>query len=113
MSILLFVFSFLFVENTVEVSDYLGDWNYEVTADVTYTGVMTLAKTDGEYSGHITSSEGYKIPFSDVVLDGNKLTFKMNVQGYPCNVSGSFEGDSFTGSVSVEGMEMPMKANRK
>ena len=110
--IITFLSLFLFSPTPVEVSEYLGDWEYEVTADVTYKGIMTLSESNGEFSGKI-ASEGIEIPFTDVELEGNELSFKMNVQGYPCAVSGTFEGDDFTGVVAVEGYEMPMKATRK
>ncbi len=100
------------VESNSIISDHVGTWDYEVVApDMTYKGVMELKEEDGEYSGSLTSL-GVTIPMTDVELDGDELTCKMNVQGFNCNVTMEFEGDSLSGTVSVEGMSLPLKGTR-
>ena len=49
----------------------------------------------------------------NVDINGNDLSFSMNAQGFPCKVTGTFEGELFKGEVSVEGMALPMTAKRR
>ena len=111
--VVLGLFNFNTDYSPVLINDNLGQWEYVVEApDMTYKGIMELADSDGTVTGKIMS-QGIEIPFTDVVLDGNELSFKMNVQGFPCVVKGTFEGDKFSGIVSVEGYELPLIASRK
>lgn len=98
--------------STATVSDHVGTWDYVVESpDMTYKGTMELEGEDGEYTGSI-KSQGVSINMTDVEIDGDDLTFKMNVQGFPCKAKGTFSGDSFSGTVAVEGFTMPMTAKR-
>lgn len=94
------------------VADYTGEWEYSVVSpDYTYKGVMEISKEGDALTGIITA-EDTETELSDVMIDGNTLTFNMNVQGFRCDVKGTFDGDEFEGEVSVEGMALPMKASR-
>ena len=115
-SILLILFlsttSFTF-DSTETISDHLGKWEYTVDApDMTYKGIMEFSDEDGTLDGTI-QSDGVTIPLEDVVIDGDELTFSMNVQGFMCKVSGTFSGSSLKGVVAVDGFEMPLNAKRK
>ena len=98
---------------SVETNDsVLGDWDYVVEApDMTYKGIMSLEKEDGELAGAL-KSDGAEFEMTDIELDGSELSFSINVQGFPCDVTGTFEGDSFKGEVSVEGMVLIISAKR-
>ncbi len=116
MTFLVSILSLLFfstdVVNSDITSEHLGKWQYEVvTPDITYKGILELSQPDGEYAGAI-KSEGVEIPLADINIDGNDITWTMNVQGFPCTVTGTFEGNTFKGNVSVEGLTMPMTASR-
>lgn len=115
MSILLSVLSlFLLNHNTSTetIADYTGSWEYEVESpDITYKGIMEINKEDGEYSGALVS-EGAEYEMSEISIEGNVLTFKITVEGYPCDIKGTFEGNSFAGTVSVEGYQLPITAKR-
>lgn len=105
-------FFLLPINDTAVVSDHLGTWNYEVEApDMAYKGTLVLMEEDGEYKGSMTS-QGITIPLTNIEIDGDDITFKMNVQGFMCNVSGEFDGDSVKGTVSVEGMSLPLKGTK-
>jgi len=111
MTILFSLLSF-FLFHVDASGTHLGEWEYSVvTPDYTYKGIMTIQEEDGILTGSI-ASEGTEIELNDVAIEGGQLTFTMNVQGFPCSVKGTFEGDSFTGEVAVEGMALPMKATK-
>ena len=114
---LLIVFISLFlsqpaIDNDLVASEHLGKWRYEVLSpDYTYKGIMELSEVDGALGGTI-NSEGVTITLEDVELENNELSCKLTVQGFPCQVKGTFDGNSFKGNVLVEGMAMPMTASR-
>ncbi len=99
-------------DSAATITDHLGMWNYEVEApDMTYKGTMELKEEDGEYKGTM-KSQGVSIPLTDMEIDGDDITFKMNVQGFMCTVAGEFDGDTISGTVSVEGMSLPLKGTK-
>lgn len=98
----------------IAIADYTGDWNYEVEApDMTYKGVMTITMEDGEYGGTM-SSQGVDIVLKDVEIEDDELTCSMNVQGFACNVTATFEGNKINGTVELPdmGLELPLKGSR-
>jgi len=115
MNVLISILALFMIQpaTTIEVADYTGTWNYTVEApDLTYEGVMVLTEEGGDYSGTM-SSQGVDIDLKDVEIEDDEITFSMNVQGFPCKVKGTFDGDSLKGVVSVEGFEIPLVATRK
>ena len=57
-------------------------------------------------------ANGNRVPVKDLKIDGEKMTFSVYAEGFLCNVSGQFSGDSFSGGVEVEGNVMDMTAKR-
>ena len=94
------------------IADYTGSWEYEVESpEITYKGIMEINKEDGEYLGALVS-EGAEYEMSEVSIEGNVLTFKITVEGYLCDIKGTFDDDGFAGTLSVVGYELPMTAKR-
>jgi len=73
---------------------------------------MVLEQEDGEYEGTI-SAYGSESEMTDLEWDGNTLSFSTSAAGYTSNIKGTFEGDTYTAVISVEGMEIPMVAKRE
>jgi len=97
---------------TTELGDHTGKWDYTVEApDMTYKGVMVLSEADGDYTGTMTS-QGVEIKLNDIEIEDDEISFNMNVQGFMCKVTGTFDGDSLKGAVAVDGFEMPLVAKR-
>ena len=113
MQVLLFILTMLSpLTQAIDLSDYTGNWDYTVVApDMTYKGVMALSEADGEYAGTMTS-QGVEIALKDIEIEDDEITFNMNVQGFPCKVKGTFDGDNLKGVVMVEGFEMNLTATR-
>jgi hypothetical protein len=45
--------------------------------------------------------------------EGANLSFSSDAAGYRSTTKGTFEGDTFKGTIYVEGMEIPIKATRE
>ena len=53
-------------------------------------------------------------PLEDIIIDNGVLESSgFNTQGYSVIMSGTFEGDSFTGTLSTIGRTFPISAEKK
>ncbi|MDZ7608508.1 MAG: hypothetical protein U5K79_23645 [Cyclobacteriaceae bacterium] len=59
------------------------------------------------------SSQMGSVDLQELVIADGKLTAKFDIQGYMMSLKGGFEGDTYTGSVIIDGNEFPMIATRK
>ena len=91
-----------------------GTWTYEVLdlPDGDATGEMTLTPDGSGFIGSISSELG-EASLDDVSIEDKSLNCSFSVQGYEAEINGDFEGDSFSGKLSVAGYEFPMTATRK
>ena len=98
----------------VAVSPYIGEWDYTFPTqeggvmDVT----MTINEAEGIYSGFLNSNIG-SVNLDDLVIQDGNLSATFNVQGYVLSMKGNFNGDSFVGTTSIDGTDIPMNATRK
>ena len=116
MSVLLSIISFFILSpegaSNSTISNHIGKWNYKVeTPDMNYEGVLEFAGEAGAYTGMLIG-DGTEVKLTDIGFKGNSLSFKMNVQGYPCVVTAMIDGDSLEGAVEVEGFSMPLTGSR-
>lgn len=97
-----------------KVSPYVGEWHYTFQnmdgSDV--AAVMTISETDNVFTGALSSAMG-SVDLQDLAIADGKLTAKFDIQGYVMTMKGTFEGDTYTGSVNIDGNEFPMIATRK
>lgn len=97
----------------MHVADYSGTWTYSLsTPDGTVKGEMLLEKDGDEYAGTLTAY-GQPFEMTDMTWEDSKLTFKTNAGGYSSKISGTFEGDTYTATIYVEGYQIPMVATRE
>ena len=95
------------------ISDYSGEWSYKVDSPQgVYEGSVILQKMGDGYDGYIMSG-GTKINMEELNIEGNTMTFKVFVDGYPVVISGTFEEETYTAMASVEGMQIPFVARRQ
>lgn len=83
-----------------------GKWSYTIEVPgQTTTGTMALKSNGGGVEGTISSDQMGTTDMKDVALDGNTLTFSMNVdiqgQSMTLDYSLDFSEDTFEGNVSV------------
>jgi hypothetical protein len=82
-----------------------GEWSY--TVDVqgqVETGRFKFVKDGKGYSGTSTSDANESTPMEDLIIDGNKVTFKLMInsgQPTPVTVELTFTNDSYTGSATI------------
>jgi hypothetical protein len=97
-----------------KVSPYVGEWHYTYqNMDGTdAAAIMTITEAENVYTGVLSSQMG-SVDLQDLVITDGKLTAKFDIQGYVMSMKGGFEGDTYTGSVIIDGNEFPMIATRK
>jgi len=111
--LLFFVGVMTFTAGTAVEKGFVGTWDYIVeTPDIDYKGLLTIKKDGKAYSGDMANEAG-KIVLQNVKVETNKLTFKINVEGYDCYATLTLEGDALKGKVDVEGQAFPMEGTRK
>jgi len=94
-------------------SKYVGEWHYTFEMEGTeYAAYMTINKADDGYTGSLTSDIG-SVNLDDLVIEEDKLTANFDIQGYVLDLKGTFDGEAFHGSTSIDGNEFPMEAVRK
>jgi len=97
----------------------LGTWTYEVeTPDGKYTG-QTIITGEDELSITVTNDEDASDTMEgrDIEIEDETLSFTIDIDLETMVVPGtmelSFDGDSFSGSVTIEGMgSMPMSGDK-
>ena len=96
-----------------KVDPFVGDWEYVVeTPDSNIDVTMSLQKTEDGYTGSLSTDMG-SLDLYDLKIEDGKLAAKFDFQGYEIPMQGTFEGEKFTGSSSVDGYEMPIDATKK
>ncbi len=113
-ALLLALFIFGCAATKVKVSPYIGEWHYTYqNMDGTEAAaIMTITEADNVYKGVLSSQMG-SVDLQDLVIADGKLTAKFDIQGFVMSMKGTFEGDTYTGSVNIDGNEFPMIATRK
>lgn len=108
-----FFFLAISIFTSLTITDYSGSWEYLTQApDQDYKGTLEITKEADVYTATI-NSDGASIDCKDFRIEGDKMSFNIDLQGYRVNFNGTFSGDELEANVSVEGMEFPMKATRK
>ena len=97
-----------------KIDPYVGQWDYTFpTQDGgEMDAVMTINKAETGYSGFLSSDMG-SVDLEDLVIEEGKLSAKFDVQGYVLTMVGTFEGDSFTGTTTIDTYEIPMNATKR
>lgn len=93
----------------------VGEWDYIIRdlPDGDTKGTLSIKNEGGKYVGTIQSEQG-SIPLKNLVIENKALkSASFNAQGYDIGMSGTFEGDAFTGKISAAGYNFPMTAKRQ
>jgi hypothetical protein len=96
------------------VDPYVGEWHYTFpTMDGgEMDATMTINKADAGYTGFLSSEIG-SVDLEDLVIEEGNLIANFDIQGYGIDMKGTFNGDTFTGTTSIDGNDIPMNATRK
>jgi hypothetical protein len=94
-------------------SKYVGEWHYTFEMEGTeYAAFMTINTSEDGYSGSLNSDLG-SVDLDDLVIEEDTLTATFDIQGYVMDLKGTFDGEAFHGSTSIDGYEFPMEAVRQ
>ena len=92
-----------------------GIWEYVVTGapqgDI--KGDMEISKTGNVYKGVLKMPDGNKTDITGLTITNKILTGKFEFSDMSIDMTGTFEADKFTGTVSSQGYSFPMTATRK
>lgn len=93
-------------------SPYAGKWSYAVeTPDGTVKGFMTINKEGKTYTGTV-SAEDMSLDLLDLKIEDGNLTAKLDAEGYPMDIKGTFKDDVFSGELITSDFTIPFTANK-
>lgn len=93
----------------------VGNWAYTApgVAEGYTTGEMIIAETGDGFTVVMALDEFYQVETRDVKYEKNLLTFNLYVESELVTVSGKFNKDEFTGTVSYSEGVFDLTARRK
>ncbi len=99
-------------KKAVDIS--IGSWDYVIknTPDGDTQGTFIIAKEGESYMGSLNTTQG-SVALDDVTVVDKVLKCTFQYMGYTIDMTGTFEGDAFTGKCSVDYNDFPMTAVRK
>jgi hypothetical protein len=92
---------------------FLGEWEYvveEIPVDV--DGIMTISNIEGVLHGSLSNSMG-EMEISEFSIEDGLLKASFDADGNFVELGGAFDGDSYTGTLTVQDTDFPMKAKKK
>lgn len=96
------------------VDPALGTWDHhlENLPQGNPNGKFTISKEGDIYTGALHGERGV-LELKEIVIEGNRLVSSHFFgQGYQIEMTGVFEGDTFTGQIDAEGNVFKMTAVR-
>jgi Cytochrome C oxidase, cbb3-type, subunit III len=91
----------------------IGSWDYTITLDKeVLSGTMKLSQENSSYKGVLISFDQWDIELQDLQLQGDKLTGSFRLGRAQYIINGTFQGDSFNGTASLDNKQFAMVANR-
>ncbi|QXD23323.1 hypothetical protein F7C95_15525 [Opitutia bacterium ISCC 51] len=99
-----------------QVDPVLGEWQYviENLPQGEPEGIFTIVKEGDGYSGTLQRKGDQAVPLVDIIMGSGVLESSgFNTRGYSVVMSGTFEGASFTGTLSTIGRTFPISAEKK
>jgi len=94
----------------------LGEWQYviENLPRGEPEGTFTIAKDGEGYAGTLLRKGGDIVALDDITIENNVLeSSRFQAEGNSVMMSGTFEGESFRGTLSVRGRNFPITAVKK
>jgi hypothetical protein len=111
------VFILLSCAGTKNAWTPVGNWDYTVsdTPNGDTFGTLIVSEEAGSYTGKLRSPEYGDAVISKFALDeNNSLSGTFEMAGLELNISGTFEGDVFTGTIDAGyNGSFPIVANRQ
>jgi hypothetical protein len=94
-------------------AQYLGNWNYVVDdLPVDIDGTMIITKEEGDLNATMANPMGEML-IEDVSIVDGVFKAEFEVEGNFIELEGTFEGNTYTGALFVQGGEFPMKMTKQ
>ena len=96
-------------------ADPLGTWTFRAEgAPYEYnSGDIVIGKEGSEYTAKIVFGEHYEIKGRDVVLEKDKLSFKVFIEDETVNIKGTVEAEEIKGTATYSEGTISFKAEKK
>jgi hypothetical protein len=92
---------------------YLGNWDYVVEElPVDIDGTFVITKEEGVLKATMINPMGEMV-LEDITIEEGVLKSEFEVEGNFIELEGTFEGDSYSGFLFVQGGEFPMKMKKQ
>ncbi|WP_456300526.1 hypothetical protein [Spirosoma telluris] len=96
-----------FVTNPIE-----GAWEYTIKLDEELSGTLKLSRKEAAYTGVLYSFEYGVTPLQQLTVDANTLNGRFTLRKTTYQLTGTFTGDTFAGTVSSATKTFQMTARR-
>ena len=116
LSFLILIFSIMFVWTSCATKkasgpSYVGNWKYEVPEmPGDNTGVLVISKESDAYKCVAITDSGYEQNMDNFDIQDGKFMASYDSQGVAVEVTGTFDGNTVTGTISAQGMTMDWSA---
>ena len=109
---LAFLFSFAMATNSAPV-DPVGTWAYNAPdAPVEYSkGQIVFSREGGELKGSMVI-DTYRLALENLKLEGNALSFAVDIDGEYVRISLELTNDTFSGKASYSEGSLPISGSR-
>ena len=92
---------------------YLGNWDYAVQdLPVDIDGTFVISKEEGVLKAQMVNPMG-AMTIEDISIEEGVLKAEFDVEGNFIELEGTFEGESYTGGLFVQGSEFPMTMKKQ
>jgi hypothetical protein len=92
---------------------YLGEWDYQVMElPVDIDGTFVISKEEGVLKATMVNPMG-DIPLEEITIVENVLKSEFEVEGNFIELEGTFDGNTYSGFLFVQGSEFEMKMTKK
>lgn len=94
-------------------AQYLGEWDYQVLElPVDIDGTFGISKEEGILKATMVNPMG-EIVIEEITIEESVLKAEIDVEGNFIELEGSFEGNTYSGFLFVQGGEFVMKMTKK
>ena len=101
------------ISTLIFLTTITGTWDFTVDSpEGPVKGELIFTQEGDILLGKIITL-GQEYSMTDLELVDDQLSFKTNAAGYYSTIKGIVKGDIFDAKVSVEGMQLPLKATKR
>jgi len=94
-------------------AQYIGEWDYVVLElPVDIDGTFVVSKEEGVLKGTMITPMG-ELEIVEIKIEEGVLKAEVDADGNFIELEGTFEGDSYSGFLFVQGAEFVMKMTKK